>query len=160
MGSTPTQFFTRVKGAAFHVVGGNAIVEMPLQVDDAETAVWQAAFQRNSARDAPPLLAVHVSPFSLADPVDALAKLGKLRALFEDVQRVAEVNLDTKAAFVPPVDPKAKEAERCGLFRGSVSPCSKCAKGRDTWKTMIERQKRSPKSKKSQMICFKIVANL
>lgn len=115
----PAAFFTRIKPAMFHILGGKGTaVEMPPNCDDTEMSVWEASFPARQGRGSPPLLSIRVMPLRWEDPVDGAAKLEKLRVLFAGMDRVAEVDLDTKAWFDPPypegAKPKGKPGDRNG----------------------------------------------
>lgn len=105
----PQKMFARIKGPVYYALGGSkTVVEMAEQVDEVEQVVWEAAYKTATTRRAPPpLVAVRVSPFVWEDPVQSAAKYDKVKDLFKDIERIAEVNLDTKTAFsLPDFGPK------------------------------------------------------
>ena len=101
----PERMFTKIKAQMYHVLGGNTtMVEMPIHVDDCEQTVWESLYYKNLNRGPPPLVSVHVSPFVWDDHVsECTAKYEKMKELFKEVDRLAEVNLDTKVQFLLPV---------------------------------------------------------
>ena len=73
---------------------------MQAQVEEYEQTVWEAAYK--GSRVSPALYAVRVMPFVWEDPVTSAGKYDKIKALFSELDRVAEVNMDMKCAFLLP----------------------------------------------------------
>eukprot|EP00993_Chasmostoma_nieuportense_P000060 NODE_1055_length_1684_cov_302.096981_g991_i0.p1 GENE.NODE_1055_length_1684_cov_302.096981_g991_i0~~NODE_1055_length_1684_cov_302.096981_g991_i0.p1 ORF type:complete len:521 (+),score=63.69 NODE_1055_length_1684_cov_302.096981_g991_i0:51-1613(+) len=103
------EFFAMKKPAIFYILGGDVSVEMA-QTEEYENALWSSVNPRQRGN----LLAFRIKPFIFDDPVESLSRFNKLREIFKDVERVVEMDLETRDVLRLPNEkqPNSQKTEK------------------------------------------------